>query len=298
MLTRRTLMLGGKGGVGKTTCAAATALHCARRGERTLLISTDPTPSLADVFRVQRAPGEVLEVAERLHIVELGFPEIREMWDRKFGPEVYEVFSAFVAISYEEFVEFITSILPGLAEEFMVDYVRELCQAGTYDRIIWDTAPLGQTLELLRVPRLLREHLRPAPRIYSRFRLGERSRRPLLEIIRGWEELSQLDLDFLRREVGFVMVLIPEALAVQQLERAFQELGRSGLTVHGLIVNGVVRPEEAVSEFWRRRAEQQRRYLEFVRRSYGDLAVRVVPLFAEEPTGVDRLERVRAALFG
>ena len=125
-------MFTGKGGVGKTTCAAATALHHATSGP-TLTISTDATPSLSHIFEMadNKKPAQVLP---SLYINELGEEEVKEMWDQKFGREVHEVFSAFVDIDYEDFVEFMTSVLPGLGEEFMVDYIRELSRRSRYLR--------------------------------------------------------------------------------------------------------------------------------------------------------------------
>ncbi len=172
------IMFAGKGGVGKTTCAGATALHYASLGEATLVISTDPTPSLSHIFQIEdkQKPAKVLEW---LYLAELGMEEVKLMWNKKFGKEVYEVFSSLVSVNYEEFVNFITSILPGLRDEFMVDYIRELSQEGKYQHIVWDTAPLGQTIGLLQTPAMLREHLRPAPRIYSKLRLGAETRKPV-----------------------------------------------------------------------------------------------------------------------
>ncbi len=129
------VMFVGKGGVGKTTFAAATALYYASRGEQTLAISTDPTPSLLHIFEVDSQP-EPMKISGSLHLLELGMQEIKEMWDRKFGREVYGVFSSFVSIGYAEFVDFITSILPGLRDEFTVDYIRELSRENQYSKII------------------------------------------------------------------------------------------------------------------------------------------------------------------
>lgn len=295
MFTKRIILFGGKGGVGKTTCAAASAVHFSRRGERTLVISTDPTPSLADIFeRGGNAEGP-LAVGENLWLWELGMEEIKGMWQRKFGPEVYEVFSAFVDIDYEEFTRFITSVIPGLAEEFMVDHIRELCRMGSYDRILWDTAPMGQTLGLLRTPSMLREHLRPAPRIYSRLRLGERTRRPLLEILRQWEMLSQQDILFLQKEVEICIVLIPEGLAVRQLERVERELEHYGLGIQRLILNGVV-PKEG-SEFLHEKARQQRLYGGFLKEKYPHIPMNEVPWFPYEIKGLKCLSEVAQALF-
>src|SRR4030067_1353185 len=101
------MMFTGKGGVGKTTCSAATALHYAAGG-RTLAISTDATPSLSHIFEIDGERPAALP--PRLCITEIGGAEIREVWDRKFGREGYEVFSSFVDIDYDSFVEFMTSI--------------------------------------------------------------------------------------------------------------------------------------------------------------------------------------------
>lgn len=286
-------MFTGKGGVGKTTCAAATALHHAISG-LTLTISTDATPSLSHIFEISDdiKPAQVMP---SLYINELGEDEIKEMWDEKFGREVYEVFSAFVDIDYEAFVEFMTSVLPGLGEEFMVDYIRELSRRGQYNTIIWDTAPLGQTLTLLQTPALLGNHLRMAPRIYSKLKLGRRSREPVLDILRRWEELSSENMDFLRNEVNFTMVTIPEALAVEQLEGIFRELNKYGLTVKQLIINNVVKAKE--SEFLLIKARQQQSYLEHIYKKYSDLKIIELPMFPYELKGLERLREVGKILF-
>jgi len=294
MSEKKVLMFAGKGGVGKSTCAGATALHYARLGERTLLISTDPTPSLSHLFEVERAANPT-KVTENFYLAELGPAEIRQMWERKFGPEVYEVFSSFVDIGYEEFTDFVTSILPGLGEEFMVDYIRELSYLSDYERLIWDTAPLGQTLGLLRMPALLRQHLRAAPRIYSRLKFGERSRRPLLEILKSWEELSALDIEFLRHEVSFWLVTIPEGLAVQQLQEILSEFEKFGFKFTRLIINNVVQKPD--SEFLLQKAAEQNKYLVTLRQNHEELRPIEVPLFPHEIKGMGRLEEVRQALF-
>ena len=287
-------MFTGKGGVGKTTCAAAAALHYASLEERTLAISTDATPSLSHIFEItsDRKPARV---KESLEINELGVAEVKEMWDKKFGHEVYEVFSSFVAIGYEEFVEFMTSVLPGLSDEFMVDYIRELSVNGEYETVVWDTAPLGQTLALLKTPALLGRHLRMAPRIYSKLRLGQRSREPILDILRRWEGLSTDNMDFLRSAVNFIMVTIPEALAVEQLEGIFRELNEYGLKVRQLIINNVVKEED--SDFLLTKARQQRDYLELIYHRYQDLPIVELPMFPYELKGLDRLREVERILF-
>jgi len=292
----RVTMFAGKGGVGKTTCAGATALHYASLNGATLAISTDPTPSLSHIFEVtdKKKPAKVLD---GLYLAELGLEEVKQMWDRKFGKEVYEVFSSFVSVEYDEFVDFIASILPGLSDEFMVDYIKELSQEKRYRHIVWDTAPLGQTLGLLQTPSMLREHLKPAPRIYSRLKLGKETRRPVLHIIKGWESLSGEDMEFLRSGVRFVIVTIPEALAVEQLDSIFDEFDKYGFHADQLVINNVIK-EVAGSAFLQAKADQQKGYLEPLHRKYQGMEVVEVPLFPHEIKGIDRLREVEESLFG
>jgi arsenite-transporting ATPase len=287
-------MFTGKGGVGKTTCSAAAALHYASAGARTLAISTDATPSLAHIFEStdHQKPAGVLP---GLFFREIGEGEVRAMWDAKFGRDVYQVFSTFVDIEYDEFVEFMTSVLPGLGEEFMVDYIRETAGDGAYENIIWDTAPLGQTLSLLATPALLGQHLKMAPRIYSKLKLGRGSREPVLDILKRWEALSEANMVFLRREVDFTVVTIPEALAVAQLEGAFREMGRYGLGVKRIIINNVVKSED--SEFLRGKARQQRQYIQHINEKYSHLKIVELPMFPEEVKGMVKLREVGKIAF-
>lgn len=287
-------MFSGKGGVGKTTCAAATALHYASVGQNTLAISTDATPSLSHIFE---APGDEKpkKVRDLLYINELGAEEVERMWDEKFGREVYDVFSTFVDIDYNQFVEFTTSILPGLSEEFMVDYIRELSQKGDYDNIIWDTAPLGQTLTLLQTPAMLVEHLKVAPRIYTKLKLSRINREPILDIIQRWQKLSAEEMDFLVKDVRFVLITIPEALAVEQLDNVFLQLERYGLIVDELIINNVIK--EVDSPFLKAKADIQKRYLEYIHVKYFDIPITEVPMFPYELKGWDKLKEVEKILF-
>jgi arsenite-transporting ATPase len=285
----------GKGGVGKTTCAAATALRFAETGDRTLVLSTDPTPSLAHIFEQEGRPREQ-EVAAGLFLTELGLEEVRAMWDERFGREVYAVFSAFVDIDYETFVSFMTSVLPGLNEEFMVDHIRRLVLENRFRHIVWDTAPLGQTLALLETPAMLARHLRLAPRVYSHLRTSGEGRESVMHVLHRWDELARACMAFLREAVSFSMVTIAEALAVRQLDGVFAELATYELAVDRLIVNNVVR--EPDSPFLQRKAGQQRPQLALLRKRFGHLPIREIPLYSHEIRGLERLREVAAVLEG
>jgi arsenite-transporting ATPase len=283
----------GKGGVGKTTCSAATALGLAERGEPSLVISTDPTPSLSHIFEIEGEHRE-RQVLPRLHLTELGLKDVRAMWDERFGRDVYGVFSSFVDIDYPTFVEFVTAVLPGLNEEFMVDYIRRLALESRYRHVVWDTAPLGQTLALLGMPQLLAEHLRAAPRIYSHLRTTGERKEPVIEIIGRWRELADVCMQFLRSEVAFSMVTIPEALSVLQLDDVVAELARYDLRISRLVVNNVV--QAADSPFLEQKRAQQQPHLERLRTRYGGVPIVEIPLFPQEVRGVERLRAVGTLL--
>ena len=279
----------GKGGVGKTTCSAATALALAERGDRSLVISTDPTPSLSHIFEISGEHRE-REVLPGLRLTELGLRDVRAMWDERFGRDVYGVFSSFVDIDYPTFVDFVTAVLPGLNEEFMVDYIRRLALEARYAHVVWDTAPLGQTLALLGMPQLLAEHLRTAPRIYSHLRTTGERREPVIEILGRWRDLAAECMEFLRRDVALSMVTIPEALAVYQLDDVIEELARYDLRISRLIVNNVVQAVD--SPFLEQKRSQQQPHLERLHAWHGGLPIVEIPLFPQEVRGVERLRAV------
>lgn len=293
MSCKNVTMFGGKGGVGKTTCAAATALHYASLGEETIVISTDFTPSLRDIFDLEISMKPA-KVAERLYVAEIGYEEVKKLWDEKFGNEVYEVFSAFVDIGYEEFVDFVATILPGMKDEFIVDYIRELAESGRFGRVVWDTAPAGQTLGLLQMPSLVNKHLKPAPRIYSALKTTRQRKRSVLEIIKGWEELSGKDIEFLKSGVSFNIVTIAEGLSVRQLDNIIMELRRHNFSIERIIANQViVNPD---SDFLQSRATMQHRYLQEIEGKYGITIIRL-PLFPYEIKGIEKLREVERVLY-
>ncbi len=297
---RRVLMFGGKGGVGKTTASAATALHFARRGRRTLIISSDLTPSLSDIFETDIGPTErPIPGVENLYGLEIDPDEVMRRWKEKFGPEVYAAASALVDLPYDEVVDYV-AMAPGIQEEFMLDYILERIRDRRYDLIVWDTAPAGDTLRLLGLPQRFLEHLRVAPKVYLEVRdTLKLSRTPFLEIIESWKGLSEQTIRFFTdpENVEFIMVTIPEALGVYQSRRVMRDLRRHGLTVRYLIVNDVIREPDCA--FHQQRWEMQQRYLRQLREELDDsLTLVELPLLPYEVKGVERLAEVERYLFG
>jgi len=300
-------MVGGKGGVGKTTCSAALAFHFARSGQKTLLISSDPTPSLSDIFETRIGDQEKkIKGVENLYGLEISSEAILQRWKERFGPEIYEVLSAFSNLDYD-FVEYIGGA-PGIEEEYMLNAIMELVESGKYGRVIWDTAPAGHTLRLLHLPQLFLNHLEAAARFYmnlygafekvaSTVRL-RKSKRTVLQIIEGWKALSQKVLDFIRdrQRTAYVIVTIAEALGVRLTDRLLHDFHAFHLTVGHLIVNNLV--EEADCDFHRQRQAMQHKYLKILRENYTpQLNLVELPLLPYEVKGVKRITQVAEILF-
>jgi len=301
------ILVGGKGGVGKTTCSAALAMHFARTGQPTLLISSDPTPSLSDIFEMDIGEREKpIKGVTNLQGLEISAEIIRQRWKERFGPEIYEVISAFANLDYD-FVDYIAGA-PGIEEEYMLNYILELVESDRYERVIWDTAPAGHTLRLLHLPQLFLKHLEAAAKFYinlygafakitSTARL-KKSKRTLLQIIEGWKELSQKVLDFLGdgRRTSFVIVTIAEALGVRLTERVLKDFEIFHLRVPHLIINNLV--QEADCAFHRQRLSMQRKYVNLLRGTYGQrMSLVEVPLLPYEVRGVKRITQVSEILF-
>jgi arsenite-transporting ATPase len=296
---KRVLMFGGKGGVGKTTCSATTALHYASLGRRTLIISSDLTPSLSDIFEMEIGPMEKpVRGAENLDALEIGPDEVMKRWKKKFGPEIYEAASSLVDMEYDELIDYV-ALAPGIQEEFLLDYVLERVKDGSYDLIVWDTAPAGDTLRLLELPYKFIAHLKTAPKVYMRARDALKLKKvPFLDLIESWKALAEELTSFMRdpKNTEFVLVTIPEGLGVYQARRLVKEFQRFGLEIRYLLVNHVIQNPD--SPFNRQRMEMQHKYIQMLHDEYGGgRKVIEVPLFPYEIKGVERLRELEQVLF-
>jgi len=304
---KRLIMIGGKGGVGKTTCASAIALHFSHQGKKTLIISSDPTPSLSDIFEMEIGDQEkLIKNTENLYGIEISSDVVLKKWKERFGPEIYEVVSSFTTLDYD-FVDYIGGA-PGIEEEYMLNYILELVEGGQYDLVVWDTAPAGHTLRLLHLPQIFLKHLEAATKfymnLYSYFeKLKEsvklkRGKRSLLEIISGWEDLAEKVVNFIRdpQKSDFIIVTIPEALGVRQTERIIKDFDDYQLEVNHLIVNYVI--QEADCSFHKTRKEMQQHYIQTLRNQYSHrIGLIELPLMPQEIKGVERINKISEILF-
>jgi arsenite-transporting ATPase len=307
--SKQLLLVGGKGGVGKTTCAAAIALHLAASGKRTLILSSDPTPSLSDIFEITIGPSEIpIPQVPNLSALEISSEIVRAKWKDRFGREIYDVVSSFADLDYDFVLDYVGGA-PGIEEEYMLYFIMELVREGRYDLVVWDTAPAGHTLRLLHLPEIFLRHLEGATKfylnLYSYFERAKetvtlkKGKKSLMEIISGWQALSNEIAAFIRDErlTEYIIVTIPEALGVKQTERIIQDFDAHGLPVHYLIINHCI--EQADCDFHRARKEMQAHYIRLLTEEYGErLRLILLPLFPYEIKGTERIEKASGILFG
>ena len=298
------VMYCGKGGVGKTTCASATAIHYASRGKRTLLISTDPSPSLTDILEIN-VMGDITKVpgVENLKAVELDYDKVLEMWKIKFGDEIFEVISSFLPVE-EEIIDYIAGA-PGIDEEFALSYVFDIYMSGEYDVIVWDTAPAGGTLSLLYLQETFYNHMRDAAKLYIRLKdtleaLTGREKRDPLKIIGEWEKLAEDVLLMVRAENTVVyLVTIPEGLGVSQTERIKKDLEKFQVNIGGIIINNYIPVELAIgSSLLKNRVNVQAQYIDELEKMYSEsLPVTKLPLQGFEVKGLEALMRIEEQMY-
>lgn len=238
----------GKGGVGKTTSASAIALALANKGQKTLLLSTDFSPAIGDVMEKNIGP-EFTKVGDYLTAMEIDHKAITERWTNKFGSDFHQILSRLVDIenlekeSENSLLEYISSA-PSLKEETMLDFIVELSENEHYDKIIWDSAPAGETLNLLNMPSLLKKHLKSGTKIYdsldklTKFRSGRKS---ISKIIDEWAELSDYISRYIKENAAFIIVTNPERVVYNRTKDIYITLLDYRMNVHGCIINKIFR---------------------------------------------------------
>ena len=282
LIDQQVVFFGGKGGVGKTTCSAAFALAASRKGQRILLVSTDPAHSTADIFQAAIGPVE-RELQPRLTALEIDAEGEAARYISGVKRDIERMFSPGVIREAHRQIE-MAAASPGLLEVALLDRMIDLIlnRSPAYDTIVLDTAPTGHTLQLLRMPDAITTWIQALVR----------HRRAILEIDRGTEQtleaaaaadpvLAALErrherLVQLRRimtdrsRTSFVFVMIPERLAIEETARAAEQLADTGVDVAGLVVNRVL-PDGLEGEFYRSRKAQEETYLKEIDRRFARL---------------------------
>jgi arsenite/tail-anchored protein-transporting ATPase len=301
----RTILYTGKGGVGKTSVAAASALRCAAAGLRTVVMSTDPAHSLADSLGVQLG-GEPSAIGPLLWGQQVS---AQEELERNWSGVQEWLGDLLVSRGVNRISAAELTVPPGLDELFSLLALKRHHESGDYDVIIVDCAPTGETLRLLAFPDVARwwlERVLPsqgqimaAARPFAKAILdlslpGEEVLDDVQRLGRNLIALHEILSDHER--VSIRLVMNPDQMVIDEARRTFTYLNLYGYLTDAVVVNRVF-PEDVGAYFqsWRSRQQQ---HLQSVREAFSPVPVLCAPYFDQEVQGAEMLERLAAELFG
>jgi arsenite/tail-anchored protein-transporting ATPase len=299
LLDKRVLFFGGKGGVGKTTCASAMALAASRAGKRVLLVSTDPAHSTSDMFERPIGP-EPVELLKNLHGLEIDGAFETERYVKTVKERISTLFGHSIQKEASRQIDLAAS-MPGAEEMALFDRIGALTRGEDerFDLIVFDTAPTGHTLRLLRMPELMEAWIRALSKSRQAMigvEQDDASDPVLISLTERLDHLREFRARLLSPRISaFVLVLIAERLPIEETARAIEQLGEAGVTVGGMVVNRVL-PETSPDPFLRARHDQEKIYLDEIERRFKSHARVRVPQLPSDVHGVKTLEHLAGLL--
>jgi arsenite/tail-anchored protein-transporting ATPase len=305
----RVILMTGKGGVGKTSVAAATGLRCAELGYRTLVLSTDPAHSLADSFDMELG-HDPKPVRPNLWGAELdALMELEGNWGavKRYITQVLQA-RGLEGVQAEEL-----AILPGMDEIFGLVRMKRHYDAGDFDVLIIDSAPTGTALRLLSLPEVGGWYMR---RFYKPFQSVSVALRPLVEPIfrpiagfslpdkevmdapyEFYEQIEALEkvlTDNMQTSVR--LVTNPEKMVIKESLRAHAYLSLYNVATDLVVANRII-PEAVTDPFFARWKENQQQYRQQIHDDFSPLPIKEVPLYSEEMCGLAALDRLKETLY-
>jgi arsenite-transporting ATPase len=305
----RLILMTGKGGVGKTSVAAATGLRCAELGYKTLVLSTDPAHSLADSFDLELGHEPQL-VRPNLWGAELdALMELEGNWGavKRYITQVLQA-RGLDGVQAEEL-----AILPGMDEIFGLVRMKRHYDEGEYDVLIIDSAPTGTALRLLSLPEVSGWYMR---RFYKPLQQVSVALRPLVEPffrpIAGFslpdKEVMDAPYEFYQQIEALEKILTdntvtsvrlvtnPEKMVIKESLRAHAYLSLYNVATDLVVANRII-PEQVTDPFFQRWKENQKQYRQEIHDNFSPLPVKEVPLYSEEMCGLEALDRLKDTLY-
>lgn len=286
----RYVLYGGKGGVGKTTCAAATGLTLADRGERTLVVSTDPAHSLGDSLDIDLG-GVPTEIGPDLWGVEADPTAGQDIYREVVGVLAADLRDAGIRLTDEDVEQlFATGLMPGSDELAALQFFDE--HGGEeWDRVVFDTAPTGHTLRLLTLPDVLSESLSTTAKLQGQLHrmvdsvrgmmfgpaafLGRDSEDEIETLRNRMKRVGALVRDSQRTE--FRVVLVPETLAIEETRQLVDRLRSFEVPTETLIINRVFEDIDAECDRCRTRRARHEEHIDRIETTFPEFSIRVLP---------------------
>jgi len=299
----RIILFTGKGGVGKTTVAASTALKAAKEGKKTLIISTDPAHSLSDALDIQLSP-EPMEIAPNLFAQEFDvYYSMQKYWNnmRNLMNTIFRWKGVKNVVAEE------LSVLPGMEEASAFLWLEKYYSEGTYDVIVIDSAPTGETLTLLSLPQVAKSWMTKA---FSKKNLAVKTVTKGVKFFTGvpldkgleemdelFQKLESIQKVFLNPEVASIRIVTnPERMVIKEARRAYTYLQLYGYNVDAVVINRIL-PEDKVGEAFKYYLTSQKKYIQEIEESFKPLPILKVQHQGREVFGVKQLESISSSLY-
>ncbi len=305
-MTPRTILYTGKGGVGKTSVAAATALATARSGLRTVVLSTDPAHSLSDSLETGLGP-QPLPVADNLWAQEV---QAEAEMERHWQAVQHWLGGLLSDRGVDRILAEELTVPPGMDEIFSLLQLKRHHESGEYDVIIVDCAPTGETLRLLSFPEVARwwlekvfpweKRLLSAARPFAKTVLdlplpGNDVLAEVQDLVQNLIDMSEILRDRSRSSIRLVMN--PERMVIKEAQRTFTYLNLYGYLTDAVVVNRVF-PADVEGGYFAAWRDVQREHVELVEQAFAPVPVLRAPFFEQEVVGPEMLERLGEAVFG
>lgn len=303
----RIILYTGKGGVGKTSVAAATALRCAELGHRTVVLSTDAAHSLSDSFEAALGP-EPVEIAPNLWGQEVDvYYSIEKYWStlQRYMAAVFSWQGVENMLAEE------IAVIPGMEEGASLLWVNQHHAEGKYDVIIVDCAPTAETLRLLSLPDMGRwwfERLFPIGRratlalapvarpFLDNMPLPDRETFDAAEAL--FDQLGDIHRLLSDPEMSSMRLVVnPEKMVIKEAQRSYTYLNLYSYVTDAIICNRVM-PQEAQGSYFEAWLDAQQKYLQMIEEAFAPLPILTVPYFEQEVVGFGMLGRLAEKLFG
>lgn len=297
------LFFSGKGGVGKTSCAAANAVNFARDGKKTLIISTDPAHSLSDSFDF-KIGGELTKIDKNLYAVEIDPKKAVEEYKEKFSSYM-EKFDFLKGFGLDDTFD-VAEMAPGIDELAAFDKFLQYMQNKEYDIIIFDTAPTGHALRFLSLPDVLDSWIGKLIKIRMRLSGITGIFKKLLPFNEDQEEeqIKSGQLESIKERISeaksilsdpektkYNLVMIPESLSILETERLLNTLHEYGIPVDTIIVNQLI-PDNKSCNFCSERRKMQQSKLKEIKKKFKDFKILEIKQFKEEVRGSVMLKKM------
>lgn len=299
MSTVKFLMFSGKGGVGKTTSAAAAAVHYAELGKRTLLFSTDPAHSLSDSLG-QEIGDQIRSVhgVPNLAALELNPEKMLQDVKEKFKEEIVRMLTTTTYLDEADVAGAFSLTIPGLDEIMGLKRIMDFMEDSDYDLYIWDTAPTGHTLRLLAMPDVLNEWVRVLARMRWKYKQmvvqlvrREPDYSPEDDLLLSWKKTVKKVSELLKEPEKNMLigVTIPEAMAVNETRRMNETLKSYGISMRHLLINNVI-TENRTCGFCQRKREVQQLHIAAIHREFPTCKIIEISQYAGEVNGIESLK--------